>query len=97
MNPIKDQVAIAGVGQTPFTRNSGVSALALAVMSARDAIADAGLTPKDIDGLILFYSNEPISAERIAANLGIPELRWSLNVAGGGNNGGGIVINIIAC
>jgi len=96
MNPIKDQVAIAGVGQTPFTRNSGVSALSLAVMSARDAIADAGLTPKDVDGLILFYSNEPISAERIAANLGIPELRWSLNVAGGGNNGGGIVITAAA-
>lgn len=91
MGTLKDQVVIAGVGQTEYSKNSGVSTLSLATQCAREAIADAGMTPQDIDGMILFYLQEPLSCHEIAANLGIPQLNWSLNIAGGGNNGPAIV------
>ena len=96
MPSLKDQVVIAGVGQTPYSRGSGVSTLSLAVTCVKEAILDAGMTPKDVDGMILFYLHEPLACDDIAAALGIPELRWQLNIAGGGNNGGAIVTTAAA-
>jgi len=49
---------IAGIGQTEFSKNSGRSRLQLAVEAARAAIADAGLTPADIDGSVTFTVDE---------------------------------------
>ena len=46
---LKDQAAIVGIGQTKFTKNSGVSELSLAVECVAKAIEDAGLEPQDID------------------------------------------------
>ena len=48
------KTAIAGVGYTPITRSSGVSVLALAVSACRNAIADAGLSASDVDGIVTF-------------------------------------------
>lgn len=50
--PIKDSVAIVGIGSTGFTRGEGDrSVLALALRACVDAVADAGLRAADIDGL----------------------------------------------
>jgi acetyl-CoA acetyltransferase len=75
-----------------------VSALHLATEAARNAIQDAGLTPRDIDGIILFFYDrgDPLESRDIAANLGIPEVAWQLNVCGGGNNTGGIITTAAA-
>jgi 3-oxoacyl-[acyl-carrier-protein] synthase III len=48
----RDRCAIVGIGETDYTRNSGRSDLTLATQAALAAIADAGLRPEDIDGIV---------------------------------------------
>src|SRR4051794_19415688 len=48
----RDRCAISGIGTTDFTRHSGRSVLTLATQASLAAIADAGLTPQDIDGIV---------------------------------------------
>ena len=40
---VSGEAAIAGVANTKFSKNSGVSELELASVAVRDAITDAGL------------------------------------------------------
>lgn len=70
-NPIKDQIAIVGVGSTGFRRNiEGRSRDSLAMEAAKKAIADAGLTRDDIDGIVSSYP----AANVTAGALGIPAI-----------------------
>ena len=48
----RDRCAISGIGWTDFSRDSGRSELTLATQASLAAIADAGLTPQDIDGIV---------------------------------------------
>jgi len=74
---------IAGIGHTEYSKNSGRSTLQLAVEASRAAIADAGLTPADIDGSVTFQldKNDELA---VMTNLGIPQLRFSSRTRGGG-------------
>lgn len=72
-NPMKDQVAIVGVGSTGFTRDGDRSSMALALEAATAAITDAGLTAADIDGVVATSEPGADGPERIAAALGITE------------------------
>lgn len=96
MATLKDKCAIVGVGETQYSRSSGVSTLALAAECSFRAIDDAGLSVKDIDGIILFYLGEAIATAELAQNLGIPETSFQLAVAGGGNNGCAVVATAAA-
>src|SRR5918994_3936788 len=63
----RDRCAISGIGSTDFTRDSGRSELSLATEASLAAIADAGLTPQDIDGIVrcdmdLVRSNDLVDA-----------------------------------
>src|SRR5579872_3307919 len=76
--------AIAGIGATEFSKDSGRSELKLAVEATRAALDDAGLTPADVDGLVTFSmdSNAEIA---VARELGVGELTFfSLIGYGGG-------------
>src|SRR5690606_11112831 len=80
---LKDQTIIAGIGQTEFSKASGRSELQLAAEAATAAIADAGMTPADIDGMVTFTldANDELLLMR---SIGIPELRyWSRTPHGG--------------
>lgn len=84
MLSLRDQACLVGVGETRYCRapGSGVSELELMLDAARAAIADAGLRPGDVDGIMA-----PIwggSAEDFAANLGIENLRYAAQVNMGG-------------
>lgn len=84
MSTLRDQATIVGVGESEFFRKpgSGVSDLELMLIASRRALADAGLEAKDIDGIL-----SPVMAvtlEEIAANLAIPDLRYSAEVTTGG-------------
>ncbi|MFD7553101.1 lipid-transfer protein [Streptomyces sp. NPDC059835] len=48
------KAAIAGIGATEFSKDSGRSELKLAVEAVRNALDDAGLTPADVDGMVTF-------------------------------------------
>ena len=82
MYDLRDQACIAGVGETAYTRGSGKSDLALMLEASTKAIADAGLKPHDIDGVI--PPPLPSTAEHFAANLGIEDLRYAVTVHMGG-------------
>ncbi len=71
---LKDEAAIVGIGQTKFTKNSGVSELALACEAVSNAIDDAGLDPSEVDGLTTFTldTNDEID---VARAVGIGEIR----------------------
>ena len=75
---------IVGIGETAFCRGegSGASMLGLQLEAATRAIADAGLSNPQIDGIIPF-PNLGV-AEGFAANLGCRDLRFAatLNIGG---------------
>ena len=73
---LREKTAITGVGETAYLRGSGKSAFQLQVEASLTAIADAGLTPKDIDGIIpIGITGAP--AEEFVTSFGIPDLRFS--------------------
>jgi acetyl-CoA acetyltransferase len=75
--------AIAGIGQTEFSKASGRSELQLAAEASLAAIRDAGLTPADIDGTVTFVQDTNDEMHLIRA-LGIPEIRWMARTPHGG-------------
>ena len=78
------RTAIAGIGATTFSKNSGVSELHLAAEAILAAVADAGLEPEAIDGLVTFDFETNRQIE-VAQALGLRELRFfSLTPFGGG-------------
>ena len=97
MESISDQTCIVGIGHTEYSRDSGRSELKLACEAIGAAIADAGLTPADIDGITKYTmdNNDPID---IARNLGMPELRYfaEVNYGGGGGPVGTIMLAAMA-
>lgn len=84
MHVLHDRACIVGVGETAYCRapGSGVSDLNLMLRASLAAVADAGLSLSEIDGLMT-----PIfgaTADELAANLGIENLRYAAQVNIGG-------------
>jgi len=78
--------AITGIGETAYVRTSPHSAFDLQIEASLAAIADAGLSPKDIDGIIpIGITGAP--AEAFVTNFGIPDLRFSALTPLGGASG----------
>lgn len=80
---LSDKACVSGVGETVYMRGSTKTPLELQLESSLKAIADAGLDPKDIDGVI------PIgivsgTADDFIENFGIPDLRFSAVIPHGG-------------
>ncbi|MBM3594569.1 MAG: lipid-transfer protein [Alphaproteobacteria bacterium] len=81
-NPMT-QCAIAGIGQTEFSTNSGRSELRVACDAILAALADAGLSAKDIDGIVTYTidNNDEVSLNRA---LGIENVKYSVRLPLGG-------------
>ncbi|MGV4930153.1 lipid-transfer protein [Streptomyces sp. BHT-5-2] len=77
------RAAVVGIGATEFSKDSGRSELKLAVEAVHAALADAGLTPDDVDGLVTFTmdTNPEITVAQAA---GIGELTFFSRVHYGG-------------
>ncbi|MGG2461708.1 lipid-transfer protein [Streptomyces sp. RGM 3693] len=77
------RAAVVGIGATEFSKDSGRSELTLAVEAVHTALADAGLTPDDVDGLVTFTmdTNPEITVAQAA---GIGELTFFSRVHYGG-------------
>ncbi len=79
----RDKCAVAGIGQTEFSRDSGRSVLSLATEASLKAIADAGLTPADIDGVVR-CDYDTVTSYSLAAALGASNLRYWADTGPGG-------------
>jgi acetyl-CoA acetyltransferase len=80
---ISGRAAIVGIGATEFSKDSGRSELRLAAEAVKAAIADAGLLPKDVDGLVTFTQDNNHEAA-VAREVGIGSLSFFSRVNYGG-------------
>lgn len=89
------RTAVTGIGESPYYRagRSPNSVRQLVSVAVRRAIADAGLQPGDLDGIVTFHDHQH-DAARLWSWLGLGELRFSARAWGGGGNGGGSAIQI---
>ena len=77
------RAAIAGIGATEFSKDSGRSEWQLACESVLLALEDARIRPEEVDGFALFtMENNPEIA--VARALGIPELTFFSRIPHGG-------------
>jgi acetyl-CoA acetyltransferase len=77
------EIAIAGHGATDFSHHSGRSELALAGEAVCRALANAGLSLGDVDGLVS-YDLDDSPEISVANSLGIPALRYFSRTPHGG-------------
>jgi acetyl-CoA acetyltransferase len=80
---LRDRSCVTGIGETAYLRGATASAFELQIEASLKAVADAGLKPADIDGVI------PIgivsgTADDFIENFGITDLRFSAVVPHGG-------------
>ena len=83
MSSLSEKGAITGIGETEYSRNSGRSSTTLQMEASLKAIADAGLSPRDIDGVIPYATGDTV-AEDFITNLNLPDLRFSATTPLGG-------------
>ncbi len=76
-------VIIAGIGVTELCRDAGRSELALACEAMQAALADAGMTVADVDGLAR-VTQDRTTETMLASALGMDNLRYTGLVAHGG-------------
>ncbi|MES0872855.1 thiolase C-terminal domain-containing protein [Sinimarinibacterium thermocellulolyticum] len=77
------EAAIAGIGQTEFSKASGRSELQLAAECSLAACRDAGISPHDIDGMITFTIDNSDEIN-LARCLGVKDLAYTTRIPGGG-------------
>jgi acetyl-CoA acetyltransferase len=82
-NPLKDKVAIAGVGSTAYGRDLQRTPLSLGIEAALKALADAGIDRKEVDG-ILGTGMTPLAVGNagflsLQGALGIEKVTWGKN------------------
>ncbi|HEX5326521.1 MAG TPA: hypothetical protein VFW75_07610, partial [Acetobacteraceae bacterium] len=82
---LRDRYAIAGVGETTYVRGSDKTTRALGTWAVRNAMADAGLKPSDIDGMLSYSGNDSTASTFIAGDLGI-RLNFYMDCMGGGSS-----------
>ncbi|HNP56774.1 MAG TPA: lipid-transfer protein [Gordonia sp. (in: high G+C Gram-positive bacteria)] len=75
--------AIVGIGATDFSKDSGRSELRLAAEAVNAALADAGLTPADVDGLVTFTMDTNMEVA-VARATGMGELTYFSRIHYGG-------------
>ncbi len=82
---LRDRYCIVGVGETEYSRNSGRTTRAMAVDAVRRAMLDAGLGPRDVDGMMSYQSGDSTPSNWVAPDLGI-RLDFYMDVVGGGSS-----------
>jgi len=79
----RDRCAISGIGATAFSARSGRNPLSLATEAALAAIADAGLRPDDVDGIVR-SEMDGVAHNDLATALGLTQLTyWGSTGTGG--------------
>ncbi len=90
-NRLGGKAAIVGIGATEFSKDSGRSEMSLASEAVAAAIADSGLSPSDIDGMVTYSTDNNPDIE-IARHVGIGSLRHFSRVHYGGGAACGTIV-----
>jgi hypothetical protein len=77
--------SIVGVGETTYTRGGGRTTRAMATTAIANAMADAGLTADDVDGMLSYSGGDSTASTFVAGDLGI-RLNFYMDVMGGGSS-----------
>jgi acetyl-CoA acetyltransferase len=85
MAGLRDKYCIVGVGETAYTRNSGRSTERLGTEAVRKAMNDAGLGPKDVNGMLCYQVGDSTLCQTMATDLGI-RLDFYTDTTGGGSS-----------
>jgi acetyl-CoA acetyltransferase len=83
MSGFSGQAAIAGIGATEFSKDSGRSELRLALEAVMGALDDAGVEPSEVDGLVTFNVDSSPESE-IARNIGADNVTYLAQAPYGG-------------
>jgi len=83
---MKDQVAIVGIGETPFAKRLEPTELELACQAVKAALEDAGVSPHEVDALGS-YTMEETQEFELARNLGFGDIAFFSQVGYGGGAG----------
>jgi acetyl-CoA acetyltransferase len=79
------RTAIAGVGYSPLSKESGRTVLSLADEACRNALDVAGLDPREVDGIVSYsLLNDSIACQAVATSLAVPALSYALDMYMGG-------------
>ncbi len=87
--------AIVGIGQTEFSKAAGRSEAQLASEAIVAALADAGLSAGDVDGLVS-YTIDPVEETELVRAVGIQEIGFSSRVPYGGGGSQGVLLHAAA-
>jgi len=88
------KAVVVGVGESAYYERgrSPQTEFQLCCTAIRNAVADAGLSMADVDGLASYMDrNEPV---RLSAALGTGDLHFSAQTFGGGGNGAGAAVTL---
>jgi acetyl-CoA acetyltransferase len=84
LEDISGQVAIVGIGDADYTKASGRTATEIALQAIDRAIADAGLTPADIDGVMhMPRMGGQVDEAAFHSHFGTSQEMWSSSRGGG--------------
>lgn len=84
LDDVAGQVAIAGVGEADHTKASGRTTTQIAAQAVERALADAGLHPRDVDGLMYTpFDGHQFTAADFHAHFGTSHELW-VSTQGGG-------------
>ncbi|MFI6801630.1 lipid-transfer protein [Streptosporangium canum] len=92
MVSLPGSTAVAGIGATEFSKQSGRSELQLAAEAVFAALDDAGLSPSDVDGLVT-YTQDTNQEIAVAREVGIGDLTFFSRVHYGGGAACGTVLH----
>ncbi|QIX53588.1 lipid-transfer protein [Rhodococcus sp. DMU1] len=90
----RDVCAIVGVGESDYSKDSGTSVTALAAAASRAALADAGLDPADVDGVIR-NDMDLVSCAALADAIGARNLTYYGEAGPGGSGPAAMVAQAV--
>lgn len=91
MSTLRDKAAIVGIHATEYLPVSTRQPLELALEAITGAVADAGLSPKDVDGIVRYTIDGTGNDQILAANLGMRDLAFSAEIPFYGGSGAAAV------
>ena len=93
---IRNKAAIVGIGQTEFSKDSGRSTLRMALEAILQALDDAGLKPKDVDGVVKMSANNDIFEIDLLRSLNLSNLRFFHEIPHGGGAACGTIAGAVS-